>query len=49
MHLYDLPLVFALVGLALYVVLAGADFGAGFWELTAGRRRTGERIRDHAH
>jgi cytochrome d ubiquinol oxidase subunit II len=49
MHLYDLPLVFALVGLALYVVLGGADFGAGFWQLTAGRGRAGERIREHAH
>jgi cytochrome d ubiquinol oxidase subunit II len=49
MHLYELPLAFALVGLALYVVLAGADFGAGFWQLTAGRGRSGERIRDHAH
>ena len=39
MHLYDLPLVFALAGLALYVVLGGADFGAGFWQLTAGRGR----------
>jgi cytochrome d ubiquinol oxidase subunit II len=49
MHVYDLPLAFALVGLALYVVLGGADFGAGFWQLTAGRGRAGERIRDHAH
>ena len=49
MHLYDVPLAFALVGLALYVVLAGADFGAGFWQLTAGRGPAGERIRDHAH
>jgi cytochrome d ubiquinol oxidase subunit II len=49
MHLYELPLVFALSGLALYVVLGGADFGAGFWQLTAGRGRRGERIRDHAH
>jgi cytochrome d ubiquinol oxidase subunit II len=49
MHLYNLPLVFALIGLALYVVLGGADFGAGFWQLTAGRGRAGERIRDHAH
>jgi cytochrome d ubiquinol oxidase subunit II len=48
-HLYDLPLIFALVGLALYVVLAGADFGAGFWQLVAGRGSLGERIRDHAH
>jgi cytochrome d ubiquinol oxidase subunit II len=49
MHLYELPLIFVLVGLALYVVLAGADFGAGFWQLVAGGGRTGERIRDHAH
>jgi cytochrome bd-type quinol oxidase subunit 2 len=31
MHLYTLPLVFALIGLILYVVLGGADFGAGLW------------------
>jgi cytochrome bd ubiquinol oxidase subunit II len=31
MHLYDLSLAFALVGLALYAILGGADFGAGFW------------------
>jgi cytochrome bd ubiquinol oxidase subunit II len=48
-HFYELPLIFVLVGLALYVVLAGADFGAGFWQLLAGRGRMGERIRDHAH
>ncbi len=35
--LYQLPLVFALAGLAFYVVLGGADFGAGFWQLTARR------------
>ena len=49
MHLYELPLVFALIGLALYAVLAGADFGAGFWQLTAGRGPQAERVRDHAH
>src|SRR3954451_6154125 len=49
MHLYELPVVFALIGLALYGVLGGADFGAGFWQLTAGRGRAGERIREHAH
>ena len=37
MSLAELPLVFALAGMALYTVLAGADFGAGFWELTAGQ------------
>jgi cytochrome d ubiquinol oxidase subunit II len=48
-HLYDLPLIFVLVGLVLYTVLAGADFGAGFWQLSAGSGTDGERIRDHAH
>jgi cytochrome d ubiquinol oxidase subunit II len=49
MHLYELPLIFALVGLVLYMVLGGADFGAGFWQLTAGRGPSGARIREHAH
>ena len=46
MHFYELPLLFALIGLALYTVLAGADFGAGFWQLAAGRGPRGERLRD---
>jgi cytochrome bd ubiquinol oxidase subunit II len=49
MHLYELPLAFALIGLALYGVLGGADFGAGFWQLIAGRGSSAERIREHAH
>jgi cytochrome d ubiquinol oxidase subunit II len=49
MHLYELPLLFALVGLALYTVLGGADFGAGFWQLVAGKGRQADEIRDHAH
>jgi len=44
-----LPLVFVLVGLALYTVLGGADFGAGFWQLFAGRGRQAERVREEAH
>ena len=36
-ELYQLPLLFALAGLAFYVVLGGADFGAGFWQLAARR------------
>src|SRR5206468_4603674 len=44
-----LPLVFVLVGLVLYTVLAGADFGAGMWQLLAGPGKLGERIRDHSH
>jgi cytochrome d ubiquinol oxidase subunit II len=44
-----LPLVFVMSGVALYAVLAGADLGAGFWQLFAGRGRHGEEIREHAH
>jgi cytochrome d ubiquinol oxidase subunit II len=49
MLLQALPLVFVLGGLALYTVLAGADFGAGFWQLFAGPGEHGERVREHAH
>ena len=49
MHLYDLPLLFALIGLAFYTVLAGADFGAGWWQLTAGKGPDADSLRDHAH
>jgi cytochrome d ubiquinol oxidase subunit II len=48
-HLYDIPMVFILIGLALYAVLGGADFGAGLWQLLAGRGERAKRIRDHAH
>ncbi len=48
-HLYELPLVFVLIGLVFYAVLAGADFGAGFWQLFSGRGVTGARVREHAH
>jgi cytochrome d ubiquinol oxidase subunit II len=44
-----LPMVFVLTGLALYAVLGGADFGAGFWQLAAPRDADGERVREHAH
>ena len=49
MHLYDLPLIFVLAGMALYTVLAGADFGAGLWQLSATGRPGSEPIREHAH
>ena len=49
MLLQALPLIFVLIGLVLYTVLAGADFGAGFWQLFAGRGEHAERIREHAH
>jgi cytochrome bd ubiquinol oxidase subunit II len=49
MFLAALPLVFVLAGLCLYTVLAGADFGAGFWQIFAGRGASADRIRAHAH
>jgi cytochrome d ubiquinol oxidase subunit II len=57
MHLYELPMVTVLVGLALYTILGGADFGAGLWQLTTliapGRtpeaRERSTQIREHAH
>jgi cytochrome bd ubiquinol oxidase subunit II len=48
MTLAELPLVVVLVGLAAYTTLGGADFGAGMWQLTAGRGPAAERLRDHA-
>ena len=38
-------MVIALAGLAAYAVLAGADFGAGVWDLTAGGAQRGGRVR----
>src|ERR1700756_3393737 len=49
MFLRALPMVFILCGVVLYTVLAGADFGAGFWQLPFGRGERAERIREHAH
>src|ERR1700749_108149 len=47
--LQSLPLIFVLAGVVLYTVLAGADFGAGFWQLFAGGGERSEQIREHAH
>jgi cytochrome bd ubiquinol oxidase subunit II len=45
--LAEVPLLFILLGLAAYTLLAGADFGAGFWTLVSGGPgRAG--IREHA-
>ena len=35
-----------LVGVTAYAVLAGADFGAGFWSLVAGAGGRGRRARE---
>src|SRR5437763_31029 len=49
MSFAEIPLLFVLGGLVLYVVLGGADFGAPLWQVTAGRGRLAEKIREHAH
>jgi cytochrome d ubiquinol oxidase subunit II len=47
--LAELPMVLILLGLAAYTVLAGADFGAGFWTLLpVGGRTSPAATRDHA-
>src|SRR3954451_12395790 len=48
MALTAVPLFFVLVGLTCYIVLAGADFGAAIWQMTAPQTREGRRIRDFA-
>lgn len=47
--LVDLLLAILIVALAAYAVLGGADFGAGFWDLTAGGAQRGARLRGLAH
>src|ERR1700750_2494584 len=47
--LQALPMVFVLAGLTLYMVLGGADFGAGLGHVRAGRGARAERVREHAH
>ena len=49
MSLSTVPLLLALAGLTLYVVLGGADFGAGLWQLLSGRGERGAAVREHAH
>src|ERR671910_3632893 len=41
----ELCLAFIVLGLTAYGVLGSADFGAGFWDLTAGGDRRGGRVR----
>ena len=41
----ELALALTLIGVAAYVVLGGADFGAGFWDLTAGGAERGAAVR----
>ena len=48
MGLAELPLLLALLGLAAYVVLGGADFGAGLWYMALPGERH-RRLRDHTY
>ncbi|MBK5110161.1 MAG: cytochrome d ubiquinol oxidase subunit II [Thermoleophilia bacterium] len=48
MTLAEVPVILMLIGIAAYVVLAGADFGAPFWSLTA-RGERGKEIRTATH
>ncbi len=41
----EICLLLIFVGLTMYAVLGGADFGAGFWDLTAGGAHRGGRVR----
>jgi len=41
----ELAAALLLIGLTGYVVLGGADFGAGFWDLTAGGAERGAQVR----
>jgi cytochrome d ubiquinol oxidase subunit II len=41
----EICLFFIVLGLTAYAVLGGADFGAGFWDLTAGGAARGGRVR----
>ncbi len=45
----DLTVAILIVSLAAYAVLGGADFGGGFWDLTAGGAHRGARLRAFVH
>ena len=45
MSLATVLIVVVWTGVTLYAVLGGADFGAGFWDLTAGGASRGGRVR----
>jgi len=46
MSLADVCLVGIALGMTAYVVLGGADFGGGFWDLTAGGAERGRPLRE---
>jgi len=48
MELADVPAILILVGVVAYAILAGADFGAPIWAVTA-RGETSEKLKDSGH
>jgi cytochrome d ubiquinol oxidase subunit II len=49
MELSTVPMIFILAGMVFYIVLAGADFGAALWQVTAPRDDEGRALRMLAH
>jgi cytochrome bd ubiquinol oxidase subunit II len=49
MALSTVPMLFVLAGMVFYIVLAGADFGAALWQITAPRTDEGRALRSLAH
>jgi cytochrome d ubiquinol oxidase subunit II len=47
--LVEVLLAILIIALAAYAVLGGADFGAGFWDMTAGGAQRGARLRGLVH
>ena len=45
----DVVAVILFFGITAYALFGGADFGAGFWQLIAGKGERADEIRDHAH
>jgi cytochrome d ubiquinol oxidase subunit II len=45
MSLAEAALALAIIALTAYAIFGGADFGGGFWDLTAGRSRAGGAVR----
>ena len=45
MSLAEAVVALIVLGLTAYAVLAGADFGTGVWDLTAGRGERGRAVR----
>lgn len=47
--LIDVLVAILIIAIAAYAVLGGADYGAGFWDLTAGGAQRGARLRGLVH